>query len=97
MTEVAMSGRPDLVPDDEQQLLPRLARIEGQIRGLARMIEAGRPCIDILTQVTAAKAALDQVSLALLARHTRACMAREGEAGDQVNDVMNAVGRMVGH
>lgn len=90
-----MSPRSDPVTTD-QQLLPRLARIEGQIRGLARMIEDDRPCVDVLTQVAAAKAALDQVGLALLERHTRTCMARDDEPGAQADDVMSAIGRMVG-
>lgn len=70
------------------QLLARLRRVEGQIRGLQRMVEEDVYCPDILTQVAAARAALDRVGLMLLEDHTRGCVAqalREGSgtaAGD---------------
>ena len=83
----------------KEQLLGRLARIEGQIRGVSRMVEEDRYCIDVLTQISAARAALERVSLGLLDEHARHCMLGEGEApadpGKQVQELMGAVGRLV--
>jgi DNA-binding FrmR family transcriptional regulator len=83
----------------KEQLLGRLARVEGQIRGVARMVEEDRYCIDVLTQISAARAALEQISLGLLDQHARHCMLGEGDAPDspdeQVEELMGAVGRLV--
>jgi DNA-binding FrmR family transcriptional regulator len=59
---------------NKDQLLVRLARIEGQIRGIERMVEDDRYCIDILTQISAAQAALDKVALGLLDGHAHTCV-----------------------
>jgi DNA-binding FrmR family transcriptional regulator len=59
---------------NKKPVLDRLKRIEGQVRGVARMIEEDRYCIDILTQISAAQAALDKVALGLLDDHARHCM-----------------------
>ena len=81
----------------KDQLLKRLARVEGQVRGVARMVEDDRYCIDVLTQVSAIQAALDKVSLGLLDGHARVCMTAEhGAAGPDVDELMGAVGRLVG-
>lgn len=83
----------------KDQLLARLARIEGQVRGVARMVEEDRYRIDVLTQVSAIQAALDKVSLGLVDGHARVCMSHDegGEpAGAQVDELMGAVGRMLG-
>ena len=78
------------------QLLQRLARIEGQVRGVARMIEQDRYCIDVLTQVSAIQAALDKVSLGLVDGHARVCMRSGADATeDNVDELMGAVGRML--
>src|ERR687892_2420735 len=83
----------------KEQLLTRLARVEGQVRGVARMVEEDRYCIDVLTQVSAARAALEEISLGLLDGHARHCMLGEGEAPadpkEQVEELMGAVGRLV--
>jgi CsoR family transcriptional regulator, copper-sensing transcriptional repressor len=83
----------------KDQLLGRLARVEGQVRGVAKMVEEDRYCIDVLTQISAARAALEQISLGLLDQHTRHCMLGEGEApanpDEQVEELMGAVGRLV--
>ena len=83
----------------KDQLLDRLARVEGQVRGVTRMVEDDRYCIDVLTQIGAVQAALDKVSLGLLDDHTRHCL-MGGGAGPQTPDaqadeLMAAVGRMV--
>lgn len=66
---------------DVQTLVARLKRIEGQIRGIQRMLEEDRVCEDIVTQVMAARTALDQVSIHILDHHVQRCMC--GEAGPE--------------
>jgi DNA-binding FrmR family transcriptional regulator len=63
-------------------LLKRLARIEGQVRGIARMVEDERYCIDILTQLGAVQTALEAVGLEVLDDHVRHCVARALASGD---------------
>ena len=83
----------------KEQLLHRLARVEGQVRGVARMVEGDRYCIDVLTQITAIRAALDKVALGLLDDHTRHCLSgADGErlgSEEKVQELMGAVGRML--
>jgi CsoR family transcriptional regulator, copper-sensing transcriptional repressor len=83
------------------ELLRRLARVEGQVRGVTRMVEEDRYCIDVLTQITAAQAALDKIALGLLDDHARHCMQGKGEAPAdpqaQVDELMGAVGRLLRH
>lgn len=80
------------------QVLARLRRIEGQVRGLERMVETDRYCIDVLTQIAAVQAALDKVGLALLEGHARHCMhkgAMEGRADEMTAEMLAAVGRLM--
>jgi DNA-binding FrmR family transcriptional regulator len=83
----------------KDQLLGRLARVEGQVRGVARMVDEDRYCIDVLTQVAAIQAALDKISLGLLDDHARHCMQGMGTApqdrGAQVDEMMGAIGRLL--
>jgi CsoR family transcriptional regulator, copper-sensing transcriptional repressor len=76
----------------------RLRRIEGQVRGLQKMVDEDRYCIDVLTQVGAVKAALDGVALLLLADHTEHCVAeaiRAGKGGAKIKELNSAVDRLV--
>jgi CsoR family transcriptional regulator, copper-sensing transcriptional repressor len=76
----------------------RLRRVEGQVRGLQKMVEEDRYCIDVLTQVGAVKAALDGVALLLLADHTEHCVTeaiRAGKGGAKVKELNGAVERLV--
>lgn len=66
---------PGVVLRDKEDLLKRLHRIEGQVRGVARLIEEDQYCVDILTQLAAVRAALNQVGLLLLESHVRGCVA----------------------
>lgn len=70
------------VQPNKQALLQRLSRIEGQIRGIAGMVDSDRYCMDVLTQIQAARAALDAVSNQLLQDHLRGCVRRAIQAGD---------------
>lgn len=82
----------------KQDVQSRLRRIEGQVRGISAMVEEDRYCIDVLTQVSAAKAALDRVALILLADHTEHCVAeaiQAGRGGAKVRELNGAVERLV--
>jgi DNA-binding FrmR family transcriptional regulator len=69
---------------DKEALTKRLHRIEGQVRGLERMIEEDRYCIDILTQIAAVRTALEQVGAKLLEDHVTHCVAEALASGDPV-------------
>ena len=83
----------------KDELRNRLARVEGQVRGVARMVEDDRYCIDVLTQIAAVQAALDQISLGLLDGHARHCLVgAEADAGGQderTEEMMAAVARLM--
>jgi DNA-binding FrmR family transcriptional regulator len=79
----------------KEQLNKRLARIEGQVRGVSRMVEDDRYCIDVLTQISAIQAALDKVALGLLDGHTRHCMIGGASEEASADELMAAVGRLM--
>jgi DNA-binding FrmR family transcriptional regulator len=81
----------------KDQLSKRLRRIEGQVRGIERMVDEDRYCIDVLTQISAVQAALDKVALGLLDDHAQHCvMGAEGEERDErTAELMGAVGRLM--
>jgi len=82
----------------KDQLQGRLRRIEGQVRGIERMVEEDRYCIDVLTQISAIQAALDKVALGLLDGHARHCMhegASEGRSEEMATEMMAAVARLM--
>jgi DNA-binding FrmR family transcriptional regulator len=81
----------------KDQLLARLRRIEGQIRGIEGMVENDRYCIDILTQISAAQAALDKVALGLLDGHAHTCVigAKPSQQDERTDEMMAAVARLL--
>jgi CsoR family transcriptional regulator, copper-sensing transcriptional repressor len=82
----------------KDQLLARLKRIEGQARGVQRMVEDDRYCIDVLTQISAIQAALDKVALGLLDDHVKHCVVEgqgPGTREELTDEVMGAIGRLV--
>ena len=82
--------------DDREAIQKRLRRIEGQVRGLQRMVDEDRYCIDILEQVSAATRALQSVALALLAHCVaEAVRAGGGEAASKLDEASAAIGRLV--
>jgi DNA-binding FrmR family transcriptional regulator len=83
---------------DKDKLLKRLSRVEGQVRGVSRMVEEERYCIDVLTQIGAVQAALDKVALGLIDDHTRHCVveAEGGQRAEKVDELVAALGRLVG-
>jgi DNA-binding FrmR family transcriptional regulator len=85
---------------DKDGYLKRLRRIEGQIRGLQRMVENDEYCIDVLTQISAATKALQAVSLGLMDEHLRHCVAQalaDGgkDAEEKVREASDAIARLV--
>jgi CsoR family transcriptional regulator, copper-sensing transcriptional repressor len=96
-SEPVTPPRPGYV-DDKVALLRRLSRVEGQVRGVRRMVDDETYCIDVLTQIAAVRNALDGVALKLLADHTDHCVrdavARGGrDADEKVGELMAAVER----
>lgn len=86
--------------DKKEDHLKRLRRIEGQVRGLQRMLEEDKYCIDILTQVSAATKALQAVALALLDEHLAHCVAQAVEKGGaeadaKIREASDAIARLV--
>jgi CsoR family transcriptional regulator, copper-sensing transcriptional repressor len=69
---------------DKKKIANRLHRIEGQVRGIEKMVDEDRYCIDVLTQVAAVKTALDSLALQLLEDHVSHCVADALASGDQV-------------
>ena len=78
----------------KDQLQSRLRRIEGQVRGIQRMVAEDRYCIDVLTQVAAIQAALDKVALGLLDGHTCVVGAEADQRDERTAEMMAAVGRL---
>ncbi|WP_066374305.1 metal-sensitive transcriptional regulator [Herbidospora mongoliensis] len=86
--------------DNKQDHLKRLRRIEGQVRGLQRMVEEDKYCIDVLTQVSAANRALQSFALALLEEHLAHCVAEATakggpEADAKIKEASDAIARLV--
>ena len=81
---------------NEAELLPRLRRIEGQVRGIQRMVEEGRYCLDIVTQLQAVQAAANRVAQEVLEQHIRGCVsdAIHEENGDAaIEELMSVLGK----
>ena len=82
----------------KDQLQTRLRRIEGQVRGVQKMVDEDRYCIDVLTQISAIQAALDKVALGLVDEHVRHCIVgghAKGDPADLTDEVMASVGRLM--
>lgn len=82
----------------KRDLLKRLNRIEGQVRGVARMVEADRYCVDILTQISAIRSALDATATRILEDHTRGCVQdaiRSGGGDAAIGELMDIVRKFV--
>jgi CsoR family transcriptional regulator, copper-sensing transcriptional repressor len=81
----------------KDELQRRLARIEGQVRGVSKMVADDRYCIDVLTQIAAIEAALDKVALGLLDDHARVCVigGEEAQREERTEEMMAAVARLM--
>jgi DNA-binding FrmR family transcriptional regulator len=84
---------------DRAQLVRRLSRLEGQVRGIARMIERDEYCVDILQQTAALRAAVDSISLLVMEDHVAGCLqtaVKTGDAAAYTEEVMDVVRRSLG-
>lgn len=82
----------------KDKLLKRLSRVEGQVRGISRMVEEERYCVDILVQIAAARAALDKVGLEILRNHTKGCVSkavRQGEGEHAVEELISVIEKFI--
>ncbi len=82
--------------EEIQQLTKRLKRIEGQVRGISKMVEEDRYCIDILTQILAVEAAIKKVGFSLVERHTKHCVAKaiaDGNGEESIQELMTVIQR----
>ena len=81
----------------KKQLTTRLSRIEGQVRGIQKMVDEDRYCIDVLTQISAVQAALDKVALGLMDEHARHCVidGPEDLKDERTEELMSAVARLM--
>ena len=80
------------------KLVPRLRRIEGQVRGISRMVQERRYCIDVIQQLTAARRALDQVSIQVMGGHINTCVSeaiRRREGKQKIGELMQTINRFV--
>jgi DNA-binding FrmR family transcriptional regulator len=82
----------------KEQLIARLRRIEGQVRGVQRMVEEDRYCIDVVTQISAIEGALEKVALGLLDEHARHCVmtAEDATREERTEELVAAFGRVLG-
>lgn len=86
-----------VVQPRKKALLSRLNRIEGQVRGVARMVEDDRYCVDVLTQLSAIKAAVDALALQLLEDHAKGCVqnaVRSGDGDAAIGELMGIVRKL---
>ncbi|WP_252315326.1 metal-sensitive transcriptional regulator [Sinobaca sp. H24] len=93
--EISVKGT---VQPNKQQLLNRLKRIEGQVRGVHQMVENDRYCVDILNQIAAIQSATNKVSLALLEDHTNHCVSsavKQGNGEESIQELMSVMGKML--
>ena len=78
--------------------LLRLRKIEGQIKGISKMVDEEKYCIDIINQITAAQRAVDQVALAIMKRHVESCVSsavKEGKGSPKIDELMETINKFV--
>jgi DNA-binding FrmR family transcriptional regulator len=88
-----MKRKPNSYADDKGNLLRRLSRIEGQIRGVSRMIEEDRYCVDVLQQIASMQSAADAVAMVLLENHVKGCVAEGLRTGkeERVDEMVGVI------
>ena len=78
--------------------LLRLRKIEGQIKGITKMVDEEKYCVDIINQITAAQRALDQVALSIMKRHIESCVSsavKEGQGSGKIDELMETINKFV--
>jgi len=86
-----MNNMTNVTDPTPEQLLTRLRRIEGQVRGIARMLDEGRTCEDVVTQLMAVRSSIDTVGAAVLDQHLCQCIDPAGDAKAQVDSIRQAM------
>jgi len=92
--KTAAHQHPVVARSDAADLAKRINRIEGQVRGIGKMIAEDRYCIDILTQVSAVQSALDALALQLLEHHLHGCVAhaiKSGDGGHAIDEALTVI------
>ncbi|MFD2617951.1 metal-sensing transcriptional repressor [Terrilactibacillus laevilacticus] len=80
--------------EEKQKIINRLKRVEGQVRGIQKMVEEDRYCVDILIQLSAIQAALKKVGFSILERHTKTCVAdaiKEGQGDHHIQELISVI------
>ncbi len=83
---------------NNEQLLARLSRVEGQVRGISRMVGEGKYCIDIVDQITAARKAMEKVALLIIQRHVNSCIKdamAEGKGEEMTEELVQALDKFL--
>lgn len=98
MAHMHTTGRhgPGMAPVEKEHLVRRMARIEGQVKGIQRMVDEDAYCVDILVQISAVRAALQAVGMSIMDRHVRGCVtsAIKSENGDaSIEELMEIIRR----
>lgn len=85
--------------DQKEQIIKRLSRAEGQVRGVSKMVQDDKYCIDVLTQINAAQAALDTVAIELIREHAKHCLTNDeldrGTTIEKTDELVGAIKRLV--
>ena len=84
--------------NDKEGIIKRLKRIEGQVKGIQRMIEEERYCVDILTQISAIRSAINKVGSIILENHMKGCVSqsiKEGNSEEMINELMKTIDKFV--
>ncbi|ABZ84270.1 conserved hypothetical protein [Heliomicrobium modesticaldum Ice1] len=92
------ANSPPLPARNRQDLINRMRRLEGQVRGITKMIEDERYCVDILFQISAARAGLQKVGLSILENHTRSCVTsaiKENRGDEMVAELIDVLDRFM--
>ena len=82
----------------KEDALLRLRKIEGQIKGITKMVDEEKYCVDIINQITAAQRALDQVALSIMKRHVESCVSeavKEGKGSGKIDELMETINKFV--
>lgn len=84
--------------NDKEALIKRLKRIEGQVKGIQKMVEDDRYCVDILTQISAIRSAINKVGTIILENHMKGCVSesiKEGNSEEMINELMKTIDKFV--
>jgi len=84
--------------NDKEAIIKRLKRIEGQVKGIQKMVEDDRYCVDILTQISAIRSAINKVGSIILENHMKGCVSqsiKKGDSEEMINELMKTIDKFV--